>query len=182
MNENRVVKFINRIATGTALKRWLLTGLAPLIFSSFIIVFILLAYLTDDLLRLPWPFAGNVSLIAGLMLITCGSILIAWCVFRFLQARGTPVPFNPPKSVVTRGPYRYCRNPMISGLFVLICGTGFLMHSISLLVFYLPLFILLNYLELKHIEEPELEKRFGKSYVEYKNMTPMFIPRLRRQK
>jgi protein-S-isoprenylcysteine O-methyltransferase Ste14 len=30
--------------------------------------------------------------------------------------------------------------------------------------------------ELKAIEEPELEKRLGKDYVEYKKRVPMFFP------
>jgi protein-S-isoprenylcysteine O-methyltransferase Ste14 len=34
-------------------------------------------------------------------------------------------------------------------------------------------------LEIKAIEEPELEKRLGKEYLEYKKRTPMFIPGLR---
>ena len=35
-----------------------------------------------------------------------------------------------------------------------------------------------NTIELKIIEEPELEKRLGKEYLEYKKRTPMFIPHL----
>lgn len=40
-------------------------------------------------------------------------------------------------------------------------------------------FILLSVLELKAIEEPELEKRLGKEYLECKKGTPMFVPWLR---
>ncbi len=29
------------------------------------------------------------------------------------------------------------------------------------------------------IEEPELEKRFGKEYLEYKKRVPMFIPKIK---
>jgi protein-S-isoprenylcysteine O-methyltransferase Ste14 len=41
---------------------------------------------------------------------------------------------------------------------------------------FTPLFIVLNVLELKYIEEPELEQRLGKPYVAYKNRVPMFLP------
>ena len=57
-------------------------------------------------------------------------------------------------------------------------GIGFWISSFSLIVIFTPLFILANYLELKLIEEPELEKRLGEKYVEYKKRTPMFIPGL----
>jgi len=32
--------------------------------------------------------------------------------------------------------------------------------------------------ELKAVEEPELERRFGEEYISYKKEVPMFIPRL----
>jgi len=61
-------------------------------------------------------------------------------------------------------------------------GFGILFKSISLVFIFTPLFILLNFLELKNIEEPELEKRLGKDYSKYKKRVPMFIPKLRRTK
>ena len=44
------------------------------------------------------------------------------------------------------------------------------------------LFILVNVWELKEIEEPELVKRFGDEYVEYRRRTPMFFPGLGRHR
>jgi protein-S-isoprenylcysteine O-methyltransferase Ste14 len=43
---------------------------------------------------------------------------------------------------------------------------------------FTPLFIAFNVWELKAIEEPELEKRLGTEYLEYKKRTPMFLPDL----
>ncbi|NQU86510.1 MAG: isoprenylcysteine carboxylmethyltransferase family protein, partial [Mariniphaga sp.] len=83
----------------------------------------------------------------------------------------------PPKLVCT-GPYAYTRNPMLTGIFFLMFGIGFWIGSFSLILIFTPLFILANILELKKIEEPELEKRLGKEYLEYKQRTPMFIPGL----
>jgi protein-S-isoprenylcysteine O-methyltransferase Ste14 len=40
-----------------------------------------------------------------------------------------------------------------------------------------PAYILLHVIELKLVEEPELERRFGLSYSEYKGRVPMFWPR-----
>lgn len=34
----------------------------------------------------------------------------------------------------------------------------------------------INVWELKNIEEPELIKRLGEDYIEYRKQTPMFIP------
>jgi protein-S-isoprenylcysteine O-methyltransferase Ste14 len=38
--------------------------------------------------------------------------------------------------------------------------------------------ILINVWELKAIEEPELTKRLGQDYIEYRKKTPMFFPSL----
>ena len=104
-------------------------------------------------------------------------LLIGWSVQNFLKVKGTPVPFNPPPQLVTSGPYAYTRNPMLTGVFALLFGFGIFFGSVSLLFVFTPLFILLNFWELKAIEEPELVKRLGQEYIEYREMTPMFVPR-----
>jgi len=43
------------------------------------------------------------------------------------------------------------------------------------------MFIIFNVLELKLVEEPELERRFGESYIEYRRRVPMFIPKVARR-
>jgi protein-S-isoprenylcysteine O-methyltransferase Ste14 len=88
---------------------------------------------------------------------------------------------NPPPELVTSGPYAYVRNPMLAGVFALLFGFGIFLGSVSLLFVFTPLFILLNVWELKNIEEPELVKRLGEKYVEYRKRTPMFLPGFRRQ-
>jgi protein-S-isoprenylcysteine O-methyltransferase Ste14 len=65
---------------------------------------------------------------------------------------------------------------MLSGVFALLFGLGVLLESFSLCVIFTPLFILVNVWELKAIEEPELIKRLGQDYVEYRKRTPMFFP------
>jgi protein-S-isoprenylcysteine O-methyltransferase Ste14 len=65
---------------------------------------------------------------------------------------------------------------MLAGVFLMLFGIGFAVNSISLVVFFTPLYVLLNLWELKNIEEPELVKRLGNEYIEYREKTPMFIP------
>jgi protein-S-isoprenylcysteine O-methyltransferase Ste14 len=47
-------------------------------------------------------------------------------------------------------------------------------------LFFTPLYVLINIWELTQIEEPELEKRLGQEYIEYRRRTPMFLPGFRR--
>ena len=66
---------------------------------------------------------------------------------------------------------------MLTGVFLVLFGIGFWMGSVCMTFLFTPLFIVLNVLELKYIEEPELEQRLGEAYVAYKNRVPMFLPR-----
>jgi len=61
-------------------------------------------------------------------------------------------------------------------------GVGLLLNSISLIFIFTPLFILVNILYLKAVEEKEMEKKFGEQYLKYKQSVPMFIPRLGKRK
>jgi len=70
---------------------------------------------------------------------------------------------------------------MLTGVFILLLGLGVLLGSISLVFIFTPLFVLLNVLELRAIEEPELEKRLGAEYLEYRKRVSMFIPWLKRR-
>jgi protein-S-isoprenylcysteine O-methyltransferase Ste14 len=142
--------------------------------------FVILALQLDKLLGITDIFPRPVSLILASLFFVVAFILIGWSVLTFLRAKGTPVPLNPPPKLVTTGPYAYVRNPMLTGVFALLFGIGVLLGSISLVVIFTPLFIIVNVWELKAIEEPELLKRLGQDYIEYRKSTPMFFPSLRK--
>jgi len=65
---------------------------------------------------------------------------------------------------------------MLTGVFALLFGFGMFLGSVSLLFVFIPLFILFSFWEIKAIEEPELVKRLGQEYIEYREITPMFFP------
>jgi protein-S-isoprenylcysteine O-methyltransferase Ste14 len=68
---------------------------------------------------------------------------------------------------------------METGIFTALFGIGLMLGSIGIALIWTPAYVLLHLIELKQVEEPELERRFGSSYLEYKRRVPMFIPRLR---
>jgi protein-S-isoprenylcysteine O-methyltransferase Ste14 len=149
-------------------------------FFSFITFVIVVSIRLDKFFHFPRlvPIAWN-PYISWPILIT-GILLMLWSVLHFLMARGTPVPLDPPPELVESGPYAYTRNPMFSGLLIALLGIGLLLGSISLTCIFLPLLVILAFLFVKGIEEPEAEKRLGVAYIEYKKRVPMFWPRLRR--
>jgi protein-S-isoprenylcysteine O-methyltransferase Ste14 len=131
---------------------------------------------------LSWPLTPDLSWIIAALLITIGVFLTVWSAIHFLKGKGTPVPFNPPPELVQSGPYKFIRNPMLTGVFLLLFGIGFAIKSLSLVVIFTPAFVLVNACELKIIEEPELIKRLGDTYVTYRQNTPMFIPGMKFRK
>ena len=176
------INLLHRAATGTKKTRTLLTPIGITIFGVFTALFVIAALWVDELLNLPGLLPDGARLPESIPLMAAGVAITAWSGYHFLKVKGTPVPFNPPPEVVTTGPYRYARNPMLTGVFLFLFGLGFAFDSFSLVLFFTPLFIVVNVWELKQIEEPELVKRFGNTYIEYHRRTPMFIPSLGRDR
>ena len=174
----RGIDLIYRSATGGGRLRTMLTALGGTVFLSVLACSIGLAFFLDRYFSLPCLCAPPWQWLVAVPLLAVGLWLWAWSLLHFLKARGTPVPFNPPPRLVTTGPYAYVRNPMMSGVFLLLQGFGLACNSMVLTVFLGPLFILIMVLELKWIEEPELEKRLGAIYSDYRRRVPMFIPHI----
>ncbi len=65
---------------------------------------------------------------------------------------------------------------MVTGIFMQLFGLGIAWGSISLTFIFTPLVLFINVWELKNVEEPELVKRLGQDYVEYRKQVPMFFP------
>ncbi len=179
---NSWINLLHRAATGTKKTRTLLMPVGVTFFGAFTALFVFAAILVDRLLNLPGLLPEGARLPVSVPMIAIGLAVTAWSAFHFLNVRGTPVPFNPPPKVVNTGPYRYARNPMLTGVFLFLFGIGFIVNSVSLVFFFTPLYVLINVWELKKIEEPELIMRLGDEYIEYRMDTPMFIPRCRSKK
>jgi protein-S-isoprenylcysteine O-methyltransferase Ste14 len=170
------IDIVYKLATGSRKVRTLLTPLGAITFGLFTLVFVVVSVQLDRLLKMPKLLAVPLNIIASIPILSLGLIMTGWSILSFLKVKGTPVPFNPPPRLVTSGPYAYVRNPMLSGIFLLLFGLGTLLNSFFLFILFTPLFIAINVWELKMIEEPELERRLGEAYHQYRQKTPMFIP------
>jgi len=175
----QIINFIYKVATGTKRFRLLLTPLFGAIFFCMVLLLIVTSFYLDRYFGLPEFISKPFSNVVSLPFLIIGTILWLWCAGKFFKTKGTPVPINPPPKLVTDGPYTYTRNPMMTGLFMVMTGIGILFGSITLIFIMTPLFVFMSILEFKYIEEPELEKRFGKEYREYKGRTPIIIPKIR---
>ena len=113
---------------------------------------------------------------SGIGFMILGVILFLTSVFLFgSKGKGTLAPWNPPSRLVVQGPYKYVRNPMITGVLSFLLGEALFLNSIPILIWAM-LFFVINTVYFEFIEEPKLERRFGNSYVKYKHAVPRWIP------
>ena len=172
--------YFHSAATGPKRRRRRLTPLGLLVFGGSIAIVVGGGLQTDRWLGLPRLLPGLGGVIAGSVLLLSGGSLCAWCVLRFARGRGTPVPMNPPDELIVSGPYAWVRNPMLTGVLTALLGLGLLLHSFGLSLIWTPAYALVHAAELKWVEEPELARRFGATYAEYRARVPMFVPWPRR--
>ncbi|MEX2142991.1 MAG: isoprenylcysteine carboxylmethyltransferase family protein [Anaerolineales bacterium] len=127
----------------------------------------------------PSRFSPNwVLQLAGLALFIIGFMLFVWCVGLFARiGQGTLAPWDPTRNLVARGPYQYVRNPMISGVALMLVGEALFVPSLALLSWSLT-FMVINHLYFIFSEEPGMEKRFGESYRSYKASVPRWLPKV----
>lgn len=113
------------------------------------------------------------------MLLGSGFFLMVWTMRLFSQVgKGSPAPWDPIDRLITSGPYAYMRNPMLTGVFMVLLAEVLFFQSMELGIYFF-LFFLANVLYFSFSEEPALEKRYGNAYREYKVNVPRFIPRAR---
>ena len=126
------------------------------------------------------PFPGDWIFAAlGILLIAAGLFFLAGTIRLFaVRGRGTLAPWHPPQALVVEGPYRYVRNPMISGVLFILLGEAALLASMPLFGWFV-FAAALNAVYIPLAEEPGLERRFGASYAQYKRNVPRWVPRLR---
>lgn len=115
----------------------------------------------------------------GATLMVLGGTLVLWCAASFVvHGRGTPAPFDAPRSFVARGPYRWVRNPMYLGALPVLIGFGMWHGSLSMILLAAPAAVLAHLFVIWY-EEPTLRRRFGGQYEAYLHRVPRWTPRRR---
>ena len=107
-------------------------------------------------------------LLAGLALAAVGLALRLWASGHI--EKGT--------RLAARGPYRWTRNPLYLGSFLMGLGFTLAASNIWLLGLFLFLFLLI-YIPVMRREEEELGQAFGSHYEAYRQRVSMFVPYLK---
>lgn len=144
---------------------------------SMVVIPLVLVWLNS---YLEWQQFSNASLQSlGAFSVITGVLLGVYAVGLFARHGdgGSPLPFDPPKQLVTVGVYKYIRNPMFTASAMVWFGEYLFFGSILLLPYALA-WVLFNHIHLVLQDEKWLEQRYGKKYQEYVKTTTRYIPNL----
>lgn len=163
----------------TILRHLLSILLLPFVVVVIVPRWLLRAASSSDTRWVDGTVAAAFAHISGVVLFLCGFALFAWCVSLFARVgEGTLAPWDPTRQLVAVGPYRYLRNPMITGVATMLLGETLFLGS-RVIGIWAATFIAINQIYFVISEEPGLERRFGAAYVEYKSAVPRWVPRAR---
>ena len=122
-----------------------------------------------------WSYVPDSMLVCvvSVLLAICGLALSIYSIV-YMRIMGKGNPFDAyghevaprTKNLMTSGPYRLCRNPMLVGIYIYDAGVLVWLWSVWPLAIFLVEVILLT-LQVRS-EEKRLEKDFGMEYINYK--------------
>lgn len=118
-----------------------------------------------------------------------GGAMIGWLTFSFASClglasgytmatagRGTPLPIDCPRRLVTAGPYRYVRNPMAIAGLSQAAAIGVAVGSWGILLYVFVGALLWDQF-VKPVEEEHLAMQFGSDYEAYRGQVRCWVPR-----
>jgi len=124
---------------------------------------------------LPLSILDPFLVIAGIISFVLGFILLIWARTTMGKLWGPPGQHDTTyqKKLITEGPFRYIRNPIYLGAFLLLFGFSLTLRSVF---FLLPIFHLIYFMTQINKEEVYLARHFGKNYENYRKNVPRLIP------
>jgi protein-S-isoprenylcysteine O-methyltransferase Ste14 len=147
-----------------------------------VIVFGVLPYISIQLNnRYALPIYDNIYLqLTGLIFAAIGSAIVIHCanVLFFKRKQDNPR-FHAPEKFIVEGPYKFVRNPMYLGDFIIILSEFLILGYLLILVYLLIVIFFVEIMVFK--EEKDLEKKFGTEYIRYKERVPRWVPSLSHQ-
>lgn len=148
---------------------------AVLFFGIFMVA---LPWLAHRLLPTELPFpSGLRSWLAGVLALSGVTVWIA-CLDSFSRhGRGTPLPADAPRQLVTTGLFRLLRNPIMAAEVCVIWAEALYVASLGVTLYAVAMSVMAHVMVVQ-VEEPELRRRFGESYAEYCRNVSRWLPRL----
>ena len=124
-----------------------------------------------------YRFHSGAVRVIGAALFVCGGACAVYCGIVLASfGRGTPLPADCPKQLVTVGPYGFVRNPMVIGNIIQGVGLGLVLGSPFVVAYAVLGGPFWHYL-VRPWEEADMESRLGRPYLDYRGAVRCWIPR-----
>lgn len=104
----------------------------------------------------------------GQVVVFLGFSLVIFTARMFRKAQTPLKPFVPVKAVITDGPFRYSRNPVYLGMFMILAGWAVYLGSASPW-FVAAWFVYIICTYWVPMEEKQMEREMGEAYITYKS-------------
>jgi protein-S-isoprenylcysteine O-methyltransferase Ste14 len=115
----------------------------------------------------PWNLFGILFILIGIFFELAGERL-------FHQAGTTITPYDESQVLVTRGVFHVTRNPMYTGIALILFGAAMLFGTLAPFL-VVPVFMIVIERRFIRVEEKMLEARFGVAYLDYKKKVRRWI-------
>jgi len=126
-------------------------------------------------LELPIPHGLRTGVAGALGLVGLAVWVACLDVFS-RRGRGTPLPLDAPRQLVTSGLFAVVRNPIMTGELLVIWAEVIYFASLGIALYAGAISVAAHVLVV-HVEEPELRERFGEDYDQYCRRVPRWLPR-----
>jgi protein-S-isoprenylcysteine O-methyltransferase Ste14 len=141
-----------------------------------------ISFLDYQFFRIPIVPVNNLNIVIAAPIFVIGVMFVTWSnVFLLKKGKGGPTDIGPltvsPRTIklVTDGPYKYTRNPMVFGTHSIYLSISIYCNSLgSLIVWAIFLFVLVKCVLVE--EEKRLKRDFGEDFLRYKEATSQIIP------
>jgi len=104
----------------------------------------------------------------GWLLVGAGLVLFLWALYTLHRHHTNVNPYKAATELCTDGPYRFSRNPIYLGDWLILVGVALLIETWWPLLFAPVIWLMLRYGVIRH-EEAHLELRFGDAYRRYRS-------------
>lgn len=157
---------------------WLLVLRGFLASLPAVLLFVVVAPLAGRYLDREFGWGGLIPAwlsILGWPFLAAGITVCLWTFVLFaIVGQGTPNPLLPPVCLVDRGPYRFSRNPMMLGGWIVALSLSAILRSPGYAAIT-GIIVAMGVLFIRLYEEPWLRRRYGAAYEEYSRRTPRWI-------
>ncbi len=165
-------------STRSTLALWAKSLLNAVLF--FLIFMVALPWLAHHLIPFAIPIPKGLRTPVASLFFVVGVAIWLGCLDAFSRhGRGTPLPMDAPRHLVTGSLFSFVRNPIMVGELLVIWAEALYVASVGV-VLYAAAISVAAHLSVVYVEEPELRRRFGEQYDDYCRDVPRWLPRLRR--